>query len=80
MLKEIKETAKSNKIATTGDFNYPHIYSSNDTFGQSLKKQFLDTLSDCFLEPLVLEHTRGKAILLFLLKKQTAVNSEIESS
>lgn len=32
--------------------------------GMKFKKQFLDILSNCFLEPLVLEHTRGEVTAL----------------
>ncbi|XP_065418714.1 zinc finger protein 707-like isoform X3 [Chrysemys picta bellii] len=46
-----------------GDFNYPHIDWVHVTSGWDAEIKFLDTLNNYFLEQLVLEPTRGEAIL-----------------
>lgn len=52
-----------------GDFNYPHIDWLHVTSGRDAEIKFLDILSDYFLEQLVLELTRGEAILDLVLSR-----------
>lgn len=75
MLMKIKKEMKSNKAAIIGNINYLHINWSCIMSEQRFENQFLNTFNYCFLEKLVLEHTREEAVLSLALVTHTRIGS-----
>ncbi|CAM4611226.1 unnamed protein product [Caretta caretta] len=68
MLREVRGAIKIKiSIIIMEDFSYPHIDWVHVTSGRDAEIKFPDTFNDCFLEQLVLEPTRGEAILDLVL-------------